>query len=590
MISIISNAIKAIKRASSVPASRVSAAMMNQWSPLEFMTPVSLSAALRELKAGSPMQFANLWDDARERDDMLSSVEPKRRKDVSRIPWEITSEDDTPEAERQKEILQYFFKSLRCTDALDSDKSGSVSALLRGMMLAVGYGHSVHEIIWKPSASGLSAEFRQMPLQFFERRSGKMRYLPSEGAYNGIDLDEGGWLVTGCDDKLGIASLVLYLFKHMPLRDWLIYCDRYAIPGLHGKTTAPKGSDDWNSLRDSLLSFGQDWALLTGQDATVAPVDISAKGQLPYPPLIERCDRRMSGLWRGGDLSSMSSTQGQGTGSNMQEGETDILLVDDVMMCEEAINTRIVPYVLRYTLGTDQVLANFRLQQADKQTESNLKVDTFLIDRGVGISKNYLREKYGRPTPDAGDELAQPSAQPNALPGLPTDTPPGLPVAGAAAPETVADTAMNGAQVQSLVEIVSKVASGEIPLSVAPSIIKAAFPMLTDDRIKMMIPTAAQVKPPAQPPVPAPNAETEQMVDASIAAVLSALDKDLSPVRDRIQAALDLPDDQMMEALSKLRDEMPSLFRAITDAGILPSTIEMKLAQAFASGIKGKTK
>jgi phage gp29-like protein len=585
-MNIISKVREAIKRVSSVPASRVSAAMMNQWSPLEFMTPVSLSAALRELKAGDPRQFSNLWDDARVREDMLSSVEPKRRKDVSRIPWEITSEDDNPEAERQKEILKYFFKNLRCTDLLDSDKTGSVSALIRGMMLAVGYGHSVHEIIWKPSPSGLAAEFRQMPLQFFERRSGKMRYLPSDGAYNGIDLDDGGWLVTGCDDKLGIASLVLYLFKHMPLRDWLIYCDRYAIPGLHGKTTAQKGSGDWNSLRDALLSFGQDWALLTGQDATVTPVDISAKGQLPYPPLIERCDRRMSGLWRGGDLSSMSSTQGQGTGSNMQEGETDILLVDDVMMCEEAINTRIVPYVLRYTLGTDQVLASFRLQQADEQTESNLKVDTFLIDRGVGISKNYLREKYGRPTPDAGDELAQPSAQQNALPAIP-GAPGGSPVPAAPAAETVADTAMNGAQVQSLVEIVSKVAQGEIPLSVAPSIIKAAFPMLTDDRIKMMIPTSDQIKVPAPETAPAPNAETNPLASEAVAAVLSALDKDLAPVRDRIQAALDLPDDQMIKALSKLRDEMPALFRSISDAGILPSEIEMKLAQAFASGIKG---
>jgi phage gp29-like protein len=395
-----------LKRQSSVPAERIRMEMMSQWRPLELMTPASLATTLVQLKSGDPSVFSRLWDDARQRDDMIAAVEPKRRKAAARTPWEAIPLDDSDTAALHKGILEYFFDNCTYTDVLDEDKSGSLSALMRGMMLALGYGHSVQEVVWQPSPSGLTAEFRQLPLHFFERRTGRLRYLAQDGAYEGVALDPGGWVVTASDDVLGVASLVLYLFKHLPLRDWLIYCDRYTIPGLHGTTNAREGSKDWNNLRDALTHFGQDWTLITGQEAKVTPIDVSSKGQLPYPVLVDRCDRRMSALWRGGDLSTMSS--GNATGASLQEGEGDVLLADDVMMLEEVINTRIVPWVIRYTVGEGVPRARFRLQYTDTKTDGSIKVDEFLIRNGVEIPKSYLREKYGRPAPKDGEEVAEP--------------------------------------------------------------------------------------------------------------------------------------------------------------------------------------
>ncbi len=60
---------------------------------------------------------------------------------------------------------------------------------------------------------------------------------------------------------------------------------------------------------------------------------------------------------------------------------------------------------------------------------------------------------------------------------------------GSAAPQeaSLQAQAFNGAQVTSLLEILTKVATGEIPKSSAKATIKAAFPLLTDEQIGNMI-------------------------------------------------------------------------------------------------------
>ncbi len=63
-----------------------------------------------------------------------------------------------------------------------------------------------------------------------------------------------------------------------------------------------------------------------------------------------------------------------------------------------------------------------------------------------------------------------------------------LPVDANAAPvDAVADTALNGAQVTSLVEILANVSSGALPIDSAKSLILAAFPSFDDARVESML-------------------------------------------------------------------------------------------------------
>jgi len=484
------------KTEAALGADRVSLHMMSLWSPLDSLTPRTLAAALNQLRAGELRSYARLWDEVRVRDDLLSAVVPKRAKAVSRLAWEIVETEDSAEAARQKEIFEAFLNGIDYTDAMDADQSGGFEALVRAMMLAVGHGWSVQEIIWRPSLSGLSAELRQVPLDFFERRTGRLRFLPHEGAYDGIDLEPGGWLVTACPDRLAVASLALYLFKHLPLRDWLIYCHRYVVPGLHGKTPAQKNSEDWKDLREALAAFGQDWAMLTGSEVDIKPIDASSKGELPYPKLVDRCDRRMTSIWRGADLSTMSSENG--AGASLQQGETDLLTIDDAGMVEGVINRRLLPYVLRYTLGDVRPLVGLVIQCPNPQTKQDLEIDDKLIGWGVEISKRDLRKRYGRATPDEKDEVA-------------------------------------------------------------------TRPASADPRVA------------AQPNAAAPGASRPDPVLAALAA-------DLAPLRERLAAALQLPDGEMEAELERLAAAAPALFRAADDSGLMAGALADRAARALAEG------
>ena len=62
-----------------------------------------------------------------------------------------------------------------------------------------------------------------MPLWFFENRSGRLQFLklPLGGA-NGEPLEEGGWMITKGDGIMEACSIA-YMFKNMPLKDWVAY-------------------------------------------------------------------------------------------------------------------------------------------------------------------------------------------------------------------------------------------------------------------------------------------------------------------------------------------------------------------------------
>ena len=55
------------------------------------------------------------------------------------------------------------------------------------------------------------------------------------------------------------------------------------------------------------------------------------------PAVIEAVNRRMASVYRGADLSSMSSGPGQGTGASLQEKEADILRRDDAETIAETL-------------------------------------------------------------------------------------------------------------------------------------------------------------------------------------------------------------------------------------------------------------
>ena len=388
----------------------------NKHNPLPYLKPDMLSRVLEAFEHGRLREAVLLWEKMAERDDMLMNVKPKREKDVSQLDMQVVAKKDSgAEGEDHKAVLENFWGSVRAVNAYDRNERGGFRRLVKQMMTATSFKYAAHHIIWTPRPDGtLTATFEFVPLWLFENTTGKLRYLESMSAMSGVDLDESEWMVT-TGDGLMIACSIGYLAKRSAFNDWLIFSEKFSVPGVLGRTSAAAGTPEANAMPEAVQAFGHDWsAVITGDDGTHAkPIEIiQAEGNpsgMPMPAVIERVDRRMAALYRGADLSSMSSgSKGEGTGASLQEKETDILRRDDAETIAETL-ADVSRLVIEWHFGNGVTpLARVELvvpvqEDATKVVDSATK----LADRGAKVSKSALMDRLNLPAAtDDADALA----------------------------------------------------------------------------------------------------------------------------------------------------------------------------------------
>jgi phage gp29-like protein len=251
--------------------------------PISGLTPARLISRLNAWQRGEIRDAALLFQQIIERDDQVGPCANKRTRAVSRLTWQILPVDDSPAAEKHKTSLSHFYNNLTAFDGLNEMDRGGVRKLVKQMLTAIGMRYAMHEIIWKPAApGGLTAEFKFLPLQFFENTTGRLRFLQADLAMYGSDLDEffgpGGWMCTA-GDGLMIACSIAYLFKTPTgLKAWVSFMEKFGMPGLHAETSAQKGTSEWDDLVAALAAYAEDFAMVTSQGTKINPIESKTGG------------------------------------------------------------------------------------------------------------------------------------------------------------------------------------------------------------------------------------------------------------------------------------------------------------------------
>ena len=391
-----------MKTDSEVNFSRAQAHLRSRFNPLRNLTPQSLSTQLDDFRRGYLCRVAQTFEIIEARDDILRTVASKRKRAAGRHGFEILTVDDSPAADKQREVLEDFWNNITVTHGLDGNLRGGWGDLTRQMLDAVGKKWAVHELIYSVKGGRLLCEFKFVPLWFFENETGKLRYLPSEGATAGEDLEEDGWMVT-CGDGLMEASSVNYMFKRLPLQDWLGYSEKHGFPWPHLETTAAYGSEEWNSAVDTLSGFLNDGAMVTSQGQTLTLHEAKGSGPDVFEKLVERCDRANAAVWRGSDLSTMSADN---KGASVQGDESDLLAEDDALLIENTLTAHVSRFVLRYHFGDAEPLAYLHVNTPVKSGDKDeMEIWAAAADRGVPLSITDFRERFNLATPEDGDEL-----------------------------------------------------------------------------------------------------------------------------------------------------------------------------------------
>lgn len=232
-------------------------------------------------------------------------------------------------------------------------------------------------------------------------------------------MGSGGWLVSVAPAPLMEPTVVCWLFARSALNDWVAFCDRFGMPGMLGRTDAQPGSAEWDALERAVGAFGQDWAAVVNREASIDLVQVESGG-LPYPPLVDAMHRTISAIWRGGDLSTLSASQGPGQGASLQGKEAHGLEADDARFVSETLQGAVDRRVIEYHFGEGVApLAYFQLQAPQtRQIYQEIAVDTLFVELGAPMLKSDLYERYGRRMPSSGDEtvggLALANSRPNA--------------------------------------------------------------------------------------------------------------------------------------------------------------------------------
>jgi hypothetical protein len=217
-------------------------------------------------------------------------------------------------------------------------------------------------------------------------------------------------------DGLMAATSLLYLLKRMALSDWAVYNGRVG-PGIHGETSASVGSQDWNDLETAVDNFGFDLKIVTQSGVKISPIEMALKGQLPWPEMFSAMQKAITILWRGGNLSSDSGGNPDQSGVTLQNEEKDLLEQDDAEAVSEAINDYIVAPLMRYRFGEDPLAWVQWQTGARPETTAAIEVDDALARRGFPFTAEDLSERYGRPLPEAGQNVLAP--QTPAIPAVP---------------------------------------------------------------------------------------------------------------------------------------------------------------------------
>jgi hypothetical protein len=315
--------------------------------------------------------------------------------------------------------------------------------------------YSVHEMALRvdnAAAKEVTFQLRHCPVWFFEARRGFLGYLPNEGAYDGVPLERGKWIKAVGAGYMRQCS-VGYITKWEPLMDNLLFCSRFGIPGVHGKTDAAKGSPEWNDFAEALTAFANDWVTLSNRNAEITLIDAAkSSSALPFKDLIERADRLYARLFRGGDLSTQSR-EGDSNGASLQDEEKLAIQEDDAGWISEAFNTGLDEPLIEYLFGT-RPKAWFKLmvpQQPD--TERQIKSMEFLAKHTGKVALKTAHERLEIPMAEEGEELltAPQAAAPAGVPPQPGATP------AAAMPDTEDDTDI---EIDDEVEIVENEGDG----------------------------------------------------------------------------------------------------------------------------------
>ncbi len=401
---------------------RIEWAIRLKYSPMPDLDMELIQRYNNAFRIGELRDVGKIWEIMTEIDGELAVNADKRASDLASLEWDIKS-DGSLEGDAHKEALQYFYNHLTATEALEQDEVGGVDQLIYSVCWnAHLYRYDVHEMLMQISDAGakqVTAEFRHTPIWFMECRRGYLGYLQHIFDLYGQPCVEGEWFTAVGRGWMRPLSRA-YALKWFPMRDWLLFCQRYGSGFLIGETDAEEGTPEWDDALRALETLANDATVLCNKSTTFKFLEQAQKTHTPFEPLVERVDRLYSKCLRGVDLATSSRGGGMGhsgggaggggamggkpIGANMQQEESGILLSHDVPWLDGYFRRRIDRPIIRYLFNVEP-RAKFKLLHGEEEQEPDAQDTQTWISLGLPVAVAQARERTGWREPEDGEPI-----------------------------------------------------------------------------------------------------------------------------------------------------------------------------------------
>ncbi len=444
------------------------------------LSPEIMATYLDEWYLGRYRNIAMLWDVMQESDPVCAPAAEKRLAKISAEVADYTVEalDDSPASQAQANFLRGFFGSrLTAEHGRQYTERGGLRKAAEFLCDAVGKKYSFCAKVWEGEGDELSLRLRFVPLwHFYEKEEDGVyhyRYCPNpDSTLSSSRVDPSEWVVAVRRRAVMQAAGLAVLLRRLPVQQVARALEKFGIPTVYGSTTAEFNSPGWQALYNAIVNLGSDMSAVVSEGTEINLVESNFRAAGVHKTHLDACTSEIIINWLGGELGTMSKS-GSGTlAGGAQADDLDDIIRDDCDWIAEIFNEQIAADALAIRFPGQPVLARVLVRKPDNLDDAG---DMDIVERAVALGArvpaSYVYDRFGLPEAGDGDvPLSGGGVLPEAVAATPA--PDGAAVQDTAAIQAVA---LNGAQVQSLLEVIQQVALRQLPRETAVQIVTSAF-------------------------------------------------------------------------------------------------------------------
>lgn len=464
---------------------------------------------------------------------------------------------------------------------------------------------------WR-TPDGLLEKFEILPQYAMVRQTGAANWAwnpaltqtPYESLPLSARLDPSDYMLMQSPRPVNRIGLINFIRKNTDEKDWDAFIEAYGLLSCFIVMPANLEEDQrqfWMDAAEDAASGGNG-VLPNGADVKSPSAEI--RGVQPFQPRLQYLRELVVLVGTGGLLNGLA-VSGSGTlaGSVHAQAFREIVRRQAALISEKFQSEEDAPFLSDRFPGRPQ-LVYFEIEAArERDTTGTVQNVRDLASVGYYTDPKQVEEETGYrivlfepPAAQSVDPFSSAASQFAPAPAAPATKPDqAAPEAAAASADNVASTALNGAQITAMVDLLQQAATKQIPLDSLMPILRAAFPTVEEDTLQEITSPLKSFAVPIAPEaarrlviramrragivrsdrtfvlramrragVPDAGDQSATVAAAAKPQAVEALANDLAPLRAVFEKALQASDSDLAAALKTAETDIPG---TLPDAG-----------------------